>query len=86
MPWLTSDFSLQNLFDKVGRFDRVATFVFKKSSEAHNIYGDMVTGVIQYSKKDRDELEESIGRCEKKLGRIRLNFWGLGKDLNLNYS
>ncbi|MEP1119209.1 MAG: hypothetical protein ABJG69_02120 [Balneola sp.] len=79
---MRSDFSLQNLFDKVGRYDRVATFVFEDSSNAFKQYGEMVTGLIRYSKKERDQLEVSLNNGEKTEGNISLKYLGIGKGFD----
>ncbi len=51
---------IENIYELVGREDRVATVSFFPDSESFKLYGYQITVVFLYSQKDRFLLDESI--------------------------
>ena len=49
--------SRERLFFDIGRFDYTATIIFKKNSESFIKYGEMITGELYYTKKERHLLK-----------------------------
>ena len=55
-----SKYFIENIYEYVGREDRVATLSFFPDSESYKIYGNHLTVVFQYSQKERFDLDERI--------------------------
>lgn len=52
--------SIEKIFAECGRYDATVSFVFKKNSESYNQFGESLTGVLYYSKQERESLTELI--------------------------
>jgi hypothetical protein len=57
-------FSVEELYSMYGQYDKFISVEFHKYSESAKKYGRLISGVIQYTKLERDALEQSI-RQEK---------------------
>ncbi|GAA4501438.1 hypothetical protein GCM10023172_23280 [Hymenobacter ginsengisoli] len=53
-------FSIQEIYQYVGRTDRSGIFRFYPGSPAHRQFGEEAQGVVLYSKRERDTLEQEI--------------------------
>ena len=52
--------SRERLFYDIGRFDYTATITFKHNSESFLKFGEMITGILYYTKKERHLLKIKI--------------------------
>lgn len=57
---------IENIYELVGREDRVASLSFIPDSESFKLFGDHITVVFLYSQKERFQLDESIKDKNKK--------------------
>lgn len=74
--------TVENIYETFGQFDMVATFYFKRGTEASDKYGDHITGVIEYTFKERKNLENTISKCEYKgtEGIIKVRYLNYDRD------
>lgn len=75
-----SKYFIENIYEYVGREDRVATLSFFPESESYKLYGNHLTVVFQYSQKERLELDGRIkDKNIKSVGYTKAKY--LGYDL-----
>ena len=75
-----SKYFIENIYEYVGREDRVATLSFIPDSESYKIFGNHLTVVFQYTQKERLELDEKIkDKNVKSIGYSKAKY--LGHDL-----
>lgn len=53
-------YSVEEIYDLFGQFDRFAIFNFYQTSEAFRKYGKQVFGYVQYDVRERHSLEEQV--------------------------
>ncbi len=57
---ISQEINVENLYRVFGRYNNVATFVFKVGSTAFEAYGPYVTGSIRYRPSDRSKLQKAL--------------------------
>lgn len=78
-----SKYFIENIYEYVGREDRVATLSFFPDSESYKLYGNHLTVIFEYSQKERLELDERIkDKNVKSVGYIKVKYLGfeLGEE------
>lgn len=69
-------YSIEDIYKLFGQYDWVATFFFKSNSEAYKKYGPYVTGLVDYTFQERQNLEKKIQSDDysKTAGNIKLKY------------
>lgn len=71
--WLTDDIYTERLYKHIGRYDYVATYTFKQDSASRTKFGEMITGTLVYTPKERESLEQSYLSGNKTYSKVRIN-------------
>lgn len=50
-------YSIENIYRDFGRFDKVVTLSFAPDSESFKEYPDYMTGIFEYNREERENLE-----------------------------
>ena len=75
------NYTLEEIYQLVGKEDKAAGITFKAGSEAFNNYGNFITAVFIYTQKEREELDQLIkNKPYNKCGYFRAKY--LGRDLS----
>ena len=54
------NYTLEKIYDLVGRNDYVSTITFRPNTQSEKLYGNTLTIVFLYTQQEREELEDSI--------------------------
>ena len=65
-------FSLERLFQVAGSEDRVITITFTDGSESYRLYGEMITGILSYTERERNTLQKRLEEGLEELGNARV--------------
>ena len=71
--WLMKDIWQERLYEYVGRGNYVANYTMRQGSDAYKKYGSDFTGIIIYTQRERETLENSYQTGNKTYGRVRFN-------------
>ena len=53
-------YTLEKIYDLVGRNDYTSTITFRSNSQSEKLYGNTLTIVFLYTQQEREELEDNI--------------------------
>lgn len=54
------NYTLEKIYDLVGRNDYTSTITFRSNSQSEKLYGNKLTIVFLYTQQEREELEDNI--------------------------
>ena len=54
------NYTLEKIYDLVGRNDYVSTITFRPNTQSEKLYGNTLTIVFLYTQQEREELEDNI--------------------------
>ncbi|UPT68441.1 MAG: hypothetical protein M0D57_07350 [Sphingobacteriales bacterium JAD_PAG50586_3] len=72
------DYTLEEIYLLIGKDDKVASIWFKQDTHSYNEYGRFITAIINYTQKQREELDILVNEKPfSKTGIIKVKYLGL---------
>lgn len=53
-------FSIEEIYHMYGRYDKFVEIKFHPNSYSESVFGNSVTGIIQYSRREREDIEKNL--------------------------